>query len=396
MVRARQTGVSEFDRVLGGGLIPGGVVLVAGEPGVGKSTLLLDVAANVAANRGPVLYVTGEESAAQVRLRADRIGAVATDLLLAAQTDLGVVLGLIEEIDPVLLVLDSVQTIASSEVDGPSGGVTQVREVAAALIAAAKTRNMPVLLVGHVTKDGAVAGPRTLEHLVDVVVTFEGDRHSVLRLVRATKNRYGPTDEVGCFELTESGIRGLPDPSGLFLTHTGQLVPGTAVTVTLEGRRALAAEVQGLVAPTALANPRRTTSGLDSARLAMVLAVLARRTRLPVLDVDVYASSVGGVRLTEPACDLAVALAIASAVIDLPLPVGTVAIGEVGLAGEIRSVVGLPRRLSEAARLGFVRALVPIGTCGPIPNGLTVVEVDTVAQALNECGLTPTLDPLSG
>lgn len=383
--RARPTGVAELDRVLGGGLVPGAVVLVAGEPGVGKSTLLLDVASRVAASSTePVLYLTGEESPGQVRLRAERIGALAPGLLLAAESDLGAVLGHLEATEPGLLVLDSVQTIASALVEGAPGGVAQVREVTAALIAAAKERSIPALLVGHVTKDGAVAGPRTLEHLVDVVCQFEGDRHSRLRLLRATKNRYGSTDEVGCFDLTEQGIVELPDPSGLFLSHSRTDVPGTCVTVTLEGRRPLAVEVQALVAPSPLSNPRRTTSGVDSSRLAMVLAVVQRRVGLAVGTADVYVSSVGGARVVEPAADLALALAVASGARDTRLRPGLVAIGEVGLAGEIRPVVAAGRRLAEARRLGFTHALVPTGALdgGKAPDGLTVTEVADLRQAL--------------
>lgn len=383
--RARPTGVAELDRVLGGGLVPGAVVLLAGEPGVGKSTLLLDVASRVADGEGQrVLYVTGEESAGQVRLRAERIGALSPRLLLTAETDLGTVLGHVEAAAPTMLVVDSVQTVASAQVEGAPGGVSQVREVAAALIAAAKERDIPAVLVGHVTKDGSVAGPRTLEHLVDVVCQFEGDRHSRLRLVRATKNRYGPTDEVGCFDLSEQGIVGLADPSGLFLSHTLHRVPGTCVTVTLEGRRPLATEIQSLVVPSQLSNPRRTTSGVDSSRLAMILAVLHRRAGHATGDRDVYVSTVGGARVVEPSADLAVALATASALADLPLLEGLVAVGEVGLAGEIRPVVGLGRRLAEARRLGFARAVVPAGGLSglAVPDGLEVLEAEDLATAV--------------
>ncbi|MCB2174228.1 MAG: DNA repair protein RadA [Actinomycetales bacterium] len=383
--RARPTGVGELDRVLGGGLVPGAVVLLAGEPGVGKSTLLLDVAGRLGRAEGArVLYVTGEESAGQVRLRAERIGAVAPGLLLAAETDLGTVLGQVEATDPTVLVVDSVQTVSSTVVDGSPGGVSQVREVAAALIQVAKERGIPALLVGHVTKDGAVAGPRTLEHLVDVVCQVDGDRHTRLRLLRATKNRFGPTDEVGCFDLTDTGIVELTDPSGLFVSHGAHQVPGTCVTVTLEGRRPLATEVQALVVPSLLTNPRRTTSGVDSSRLAMVLAVAQRRAALPLGDRDVYVSTVGGARVAEPAADLAIALAVVSAATDQRLGTDLVAVGEVGLAGEIRTVLGIGRRLAEAARLGFRRAVVPAGTRadGPVPDGLELLEADHLAQAV--------------
>ena len=383
---ARSTGVSEFDRVLGGGLVPGAVVLVAGEPGIGKSTLLLDVAAR-AARQGEgttVLYVTGEESAAQVRMRAERIEAMAASLFLASETDLAAVLGQIDAVQPDLVVVDSVQTIASSEVEGAAGNVSQVREVAASLIQVAKARGIATLLVGHVTKDGSIAGPRVLEHLVDVVVQFEGDRHSRLRLVRAVKNRYGPTDEVGCFDLSDVGIVGLADPSGLFLSRGTLTVPGTCVTVTLEGRRPLMTEVQALVAKSEIPTPRRATSGLDSARVAMIIAVLARRAGAPIGTQDVYLSTVGGVRLTEPASDLAVALAIASAVTDRPMVEHSVAFGELGLAGELRPVTGIPRRLSEAARLGFHTAYVPSGVIGtgPMIDGMRVVECPDIRTAV--------------
>ena len=378
--RARPTGVGELDRVLGGGLVPGAVLLLAGEPGVGKSTLLLEVARHYAAS-GTALVVTGEESAAQVRLRAERTGALHPRLYLAAETDLAALLGHVETVDPGLLVVDSVQTIASPAAEGSAGGVTQVRAVAAALIAAAKSRNMATVLVGHVTKDGAIAGPRVLEHLVDVVLQFEGDRHSTLRLVRATKNRFGPADEVGCFELTDGGIEGLPDPSGLFLSRRTEPVPGTCVTVTVEGRRPLLAEVQALVARSTLATPRRAVSGLDSARVAMVLAVLERRGRVRLGADDVFSATVGGVLVTEPAADLALALAVASAARDAPIPPSTVVLGEVGLSGEVRRVGAVGRRLAEAARLGFSTALVPPDP-GPLPDGMRVTEVADLGAAL--------------
>lgn len=384
---AHSTGVDEFDRVLGGGLVPGGVVLVAGEPGVGKSTLLLDVAARTARAGRTVLYVSGEESASQVRGRGERIGALADRLLLASETDLATVLGHVDHAAPDLLVVDSVQTIASAEVDGQAGNVSQVREVAGALIRVAKSRGIAVLLVGHVTKDGSVAGPRVLEHLVDAVVQFEGDRHSRLRLVRAVKNRFGPTDEVGCFELRDSGIIGLPDPSGLFLSRGEVAVPGTCVTVAMEGRRPLVTEVQSLITPSTTSSPRRTTSGLDSSRLAMVLAVLEKRARLPTGTRDVFAATVGGMRVTEPAADLAILLSLASSAMDRPLARDVVALGEVGLAGEIRRVPALGPRLTEAARLGFRHALVPEGQSDVSPPaGLGIVEVGDVRSAVEAMG----------
>jgi DNA repair protein RadA/Sms len=383
--RAKPTGMGELDRVLGGGLVPGAVVLLAGEPGVGKSTLLLEAGALAAAS-GKVLYVTGEESAAQVRLRADRIGAVSDSLYLAAETDFSALLGHVQDVDPALLIVDSVQTISAAGVDGVPGGVTQVREVTAALTALAKQRTLTTVLVGHVTKDGSVAGPRTLEHLVDVVLQFEGDSRGQLRMVRALKNRFGPTDEFGCFELGEFGLTGLADPSGLFLSQRHEPVPGTCVTVTLEGRRPLMAEVQTLVcaAPGDLP-PRRVVSGLDSARVGMMLAVLQRRAGLAIGKSDVFAATVGGVRLTEPSVDLAVGLAVASAIANVSTPPDLVAIGEVGLAGEIRRVAGAQRRVAEAERMGFRRAIIPAGS-GLVPGGpgshLSVTEVSDMKSAI--------------
>jgi DNA repair protein RadA/Sms len=383
--RARPTGMDELDRVLGGGLVPGAVVLLAGEPGVGKSTLLLEAGALAAAS-GRVLYVTGEESAAQVRLRADRIGAISDSLYLAAETDFAALLGHVQQVSPSLLIVDSVQTISAAGVDGVPGGVTQVREITAALTALAKQRTLTTVLVGHVTKDGSVAGPRTLEHLVDVVLQFEGDSRGQLRMVRALKNRFGPTDEFGCFELGEFGLIGLPDPSGLFLSERHDPVPGTCVTVTLEGRRPLLAEVQTLVCPVhGDLPPRRIVSGLDSARVSMMLAVLQRRARLAIGKCDVFAASVGGVRLTEPSVDLAVGLAVASALADISMPPGLVAIGEVGLAGEIRRVAGAQRRIAEAERMGFRRAIIPAGS-GLVPGApgsqLAISEVTDMKSAI--------------
>lgn len=384
--QARQTGVAELDRVLGGGIVPGAAILLAGEPGVGKSTLLLSVAAKVARNGVRSLYISGEESASQVRLRAERISALDPNLFLAAETDLGAVIAHIDEVKPTLLIIDSVQTIASSASDGAPGGVTQVREVAGALIRICKERDIALLLVGHVTKDGSIAGPRLLEHIVDVVLNFEGERHSRLRLVRAIKNRFGASDEVGCFDLTDTGIESVLDPTGLFTTRHTEPVPGTCVTVTLEGRRPLLAEIQALVShgrENDFGNARRVTSGLDSARTNMTLAVLELRAHIRVGGRDVYAATVGGMKMTEPAADLALALAVASAAQGLALPADLVAIGEVGLAGEIRKVSGVNRRLQEAARLGFKKALVPQGSDVTIA-GMEIVEVSRLDQALTK------------
>jgi DNA repair protein RadA/Sms len=386
--KAVPTGVSELDRVLGGGLVPGAVVLLAGEPGVGKSTLLLDVAQQWAAGSGtPSLVVSGEESVSQVRLRAERMGTLHERLYLASESDLSAVLGHLDAVKPGLLVLDSVQTISAPGTEGVPGGVTQVRAVTAALVGVAKERGIAVVLVGHVTKDGQVAGPRVLEHLVDVVLHFEGDKHSSLRLIRGVKNRYGAADEVGCFEMHEGGIASLADPSGLFLTRYAEAVPGTCVTVAMEGRRALVTEVQALIGAEVQGSPRRTVSGLDSARLAMVLAVLERRTKqLKLYNKEVFAATVGGIRLVEPSADLAMALAVASGGLDLAMAPNLVAIGEVGLTGEIRRVGAVGRRLAEAARLGFRVALVPPG-CGPdggsgAPKGMRVIEVSDLRSAL--------------
>jgi DNA repair protein RadA/Sms len=391
---ARPTGMDELDRVLGGGLVPGTVALLAGEPGVGKSTLLLEAGA-LAAERSRVLYVTGEESAAQVRQRADRIGAVSKNLYLAAETDLAALIAHVEAVAPELLIVDSVQTISAGGIDGVPGGVTQVREITSALVSLAKQRILTTVLVGHVTKEGSIAGPRSLEHLVDVVLHFEGDSRRRLRMIRALKNRFGPTDEIGCFELGELGLIGLPDPSGLFLSRPHHPVPGTCVTVTLEGRRPLVAEVQTLVWPVSGNEPsRRVTSGLDFARVGMTVAVLDRRAGIDLRKCEVYAATVGGVKLTEPAVDLAVALALAGAKGDLSLPSDLVAFGEVGLAGEIRGVAGIGRRLAEAARMGFRRAIVPAGADTPPPSesdarapgitdsGMRVVAVTDLAEAI--------------
>ena len=383
--RAVTSGVGELDRVLGGGVVKGVSLLLAGEPGVGKSTLLLEVAARWAAAGRRTLYVTGEESAAQVRLRADRTGAVHPELFLAAETDLAAVLGQVEQVHPTLLVIDSVQTIGATEVDGVPGGVTQVREVAGSLVQLGKRLGLATLLVGHVTKDGAIAGPRVLEHLVDVVLHFEGDRTSRLRLLRAVKNRFGPVDEVGCFDLSAEGIVEVTDPTGLFVSRHLDPVAGTCVTVTLDGRRPLLAEVQALVAPSPLSSPRRVTSGVESARAAMVLAVLERRARVRLSDSDVYLATVGGARLSEPSADLAIAIATASAGADQVVPTDLVAVGEIGLAGEVRRVAGLWHRLAEAARLGFRHALVPADS-GPdqlaeVP-GLRVIPVSDLTAAL--------------
>jgi len=351
------TGVQEFDRVLGGGLVPGAVVLLSGEPGVGKSTLLLEVAARLAKGGKRVLYVSAEESASQVKLRATRTGALSENLFLATETDLSSVLGQIAQVEPELIVVDSVQTVSSLDLDGVAGMPAQVREVASKLIRVAKESSTPLVLVAHVTKDGSIAGPRTLEHLVDVVCHFEGDRQTSLRFIRTLKNRFGPTDEVGCFEMSGEGIIEVPDPSALFVSEQQTNVSGTCITITVEGRRALRAEIQALVVKSGSPQPRRVTNGVDSARVAMLLAVLERRAGLSLSDRDVYVSTVGGMKITEPAADLAIAIAIASAVKDKPAAQSLAAFGEISLSGEIRGVTNPGLRQSEAKRLGHKKVI---------------------------------------
>lgn len=386
------TGFTEFNRILGGGIVPGSVTLIAGEPGIGKSTLLLETAGNVARlcaaqpERNTVLYISGEESQAQVRMRASRIGAVEPNLLLAATTDLSTVLGLIEQSKPALAIVDSAQTIVSQEVDGISGGSTQVREVASALIDTAKTLDIPVLLVGHVTKDGSIAGPRTLEHLVDVVCQFEGDAETALRMLRAVKNRFGPTDEVGCFDMSGEGIEEVTDPSGLFLSSSNSAssapVEGTCVTFTLDGHRSLPIEVQSLVTKSVLPTPRRAANGVDANRIAMLVAVLYRHGNVNLLANDLYISTIAGGQAREPGCDLAIVGALASAAKSKAIGRTTCAIGEISLTGQVRPVPRLEYRLREAARLGFTTAVVPTLRREIAIPGLSIVQVDTLQDAL--------------
>lgn len=385
-VERTTTGLEELDRVLGGGLVAGQCVLLAGEPGVGKSTLLLEAADKFA--RGTtkprtVLYISGEESAEQIGIRARRIGATSSTLLIADETDLAVLLGHVEDVDPDLLIVDSVQTIASSELDGRAGGVAQVHEVTQVLTRAAKGRRMPLLLIGQSTRDNSVAGPRSLEHLVDTVLTFEGDRGTPLRLLRANKNRYGPADEVACFEQADDGLRQVTDPSQLFRSARDEAIPGTCIAITLEGRRALLVEVQALTTTSPGNNPMRRTTGFDNTRIAMLIAVTERAARLKLWDKDVYVATVAGAKVSDPGADLGVCLAICSAARETPLAIDLAAIGEVALSGDVRPVPGMNQRINEAARLGFTTVLVPRGTkCPPGVTGLRLVEVTNLTEAV--------------
>ena len=362
-VRRTPSGAGEFDRVIGGGLVAGQVVLLAGEPGVGKSTLLLAVAhAFAQAHPGTVLYASGEESADQIALRARRIGATSDRLLVADDNDLFTILGQIDHHRPALVIVDSVQTIASPELDGRAGGVAQVLEVTQALTRTAKQRGIPLLLIGQSTKDSSVAGPRALEHLVDTVLTFDGDRTTALRLLRATKNRYGPADEIVAFEQTDRGLAEVKDPSELFRGHRDAPVAGTCLTVTMEGRRPLLAEIQALVATGAGPAPRRTVTGIDTTRVVTLAAVTERAGAQGLSQRDVFVATVGGAQIADPAADLAVCLAVYSAMRETPIPADVLAIGEVALSGDIRPVPFLAQRVSEARRLGYTRILVPAGS----------------------------------
>ena len=382
------TGLRELDRVLGGGIVPGSLLLIGGEPGVGKSTLLLQVAGGVAgdsAKGGPVLYATGEESASQIRLRAARLGLgagpAADAVSVLATSEVGAIVDAALAARPALVVVDSIQTMTVEDLDGPAGSVGQVRESALRLMELAKGEGIAVVLVGHVTKDGSIAGPRTLEHLVDAVIDLGGERGGVMRLVRAVKNRFGSTDELGVLEMGESGLREVADPGRAFLAdHDG--APGSVVAATLEGSRPLLVEVQALVAPAGYGTPARRASGIDPTRLALLLAVLGRRAGIGLGTHDVYANLAGGLTVAEPGLDLAVALALASSLRDRPIDRRTVVMGEVGLLGELRPISGLDRRLREAARLGFTRAIAPAGRAGGQVDGIELVPVRNLRDAV--------------
>jgi DNA repair protein RadA/Sms len=380
------TGIAELDRVLGGGLVPGSVVLLGGEPGIGKSTLCLQLATQLERGSGPVLYVTGEESLEQVRLRAERLGEIPDSLLAVSETRVESLAGPWRELRPALVLIDSIQTMSTEWVESAPGSVAQVRESAALLAATAKAHGTVLVLVGHVTKEGAIAGPRVLEHLVDAVLTFEGDRGHAFRLLRATKNRFGSTQEVGVFTMGETGLSAVANPSELFLAERHPGAPGSVIVPIIEGSRPMLLEIQALVAPAGYATARRTCLGIDDARVALLLAVLDRRSEVDLLSCDVYVNVTGGVRVAEPAADLGVALALASSRLDLPVPVDVAACGEVGLGGEIRRVGRIPLRLREAARLGFERVLLPAGVASPSggARGACAAEiaVESVAQAV--------------
>ena len=393
-VRRMSTGIGEFDRVLGGGLVAGQVCLCSGPPGSGKSTLLLAVADSVAESTGrPVLYVSGEESVEQLGVRAHRIGAESPNLLLADDTELSAVLGHVQAQPVALVIIDSVQTIASTDVDGRAGGVTQTMEVAQVLTRVAKSTGIPMVLVGQVTKDSTVAGPRALEHIVDTTLSLDGDKHTSLRLLRTVKNRFGSL-EVAAFEQTDAGMREVVDPSSLFREQRDVPVPGTCVGVTIEGQRALTAEIQSLITASNSPNPRRAVSGLDSARSAMLIAVCDRQVKLRLWEKDVFLATVAGMRVSDPATDLAVCLALISAAEEQPVPLDLVAIGEVALSGDVRPVPMLAERVAEATRLGFQRLLVPPGSrtrlagYQPAANLVEVANLADAIRAMRRAGLT--------
>jgi DNA repair protein RadA/Sms len=386
------TGLSELDRVLGGGLVRGSVTLVGGEPGIGKSTLLLQALSSLAARGVRCLLVTAEESKQQVKLRADRLGVQGEGLWLVAETSLPAVMAAVDDVQPDVIVVDSIQTVFDPDLGSAPGSVAQVRECAHHLVRLAKERDLTTVLVGHVTKEGTLAGPRVLEHVVDTVLSFEGERHHALRLLRAVKHRFGPTGELGLFEMTDDGLRPVPDPSGLFLGDRRAGVPGSVVVSALEGHRPLLVEIQALVAPSGLAMPRRSAQGLDNGRVSLLIAVLDRRVGLSLAGADVFVSAVGGARVAEPAADLAVSLALASALTGTALPANVVACGEVGLGGEVRQVGQTARRLAEAGRLGFRTAVVP-ASAPDVPAGMEAIRVRSLAEAVARLDLAPGIAP---
>jgi DNA repair protein RadA/Sms len=380
------TGIAEFDRVLGGGVVPGSLVLIGGEPGIGKSTLLLQAAAHFAKTVGPVLYSSGEESEHQIKSRGERLGVERAPLYILAETCLERILEEIARLKPSFVIVDSIQTVFSLKFQSAPGSIGQVRESATQLLFAAKGQNIPTFLVGHVTKDGNLAGPKALEHIVDTVLYFEGEKHHAHRVVRAVKNRFGAVSELGVFEMTGTGLRVVPNPSELFLAERAANAPGSAVLCCVEGSRPLLIEVQALVSTSTYGNARRMASGLDQHRLSLLLAVLEKRAGVNLIAEDVFVNVAGGMTVDEPAADLAVVAAVASSVRNRPIRAGTAVFGEVGLAGEIRGTSQAALRVREAAQMGFTRCVVPDGNCAPsdVPAGCEVVGVRTISEALDQ------------
>jgi DNA repair protein RadA/Sms len=380
------TGVSEFDRVLGGGVVPGSLVLIGGEPGIGKSTLLLQAAAHFAKGVGPVLYSSGEESEHQIKSRGERLGVEPAPLYILAETCLERILEEIARLRPAFIIVDSVQTVFSLKFQSAPGSIGQVRESATQLLFAAKGQNIPTFLVGHVTKDGALAGPKALEHIVDTVLYFEGEKHHAHRVIRAVKNRFGAVSELGVFEMTGRGLRGVANPSQLFLAERRAGAPGSAVLSCVEGSRPLLVEVQALVSSSTYGNARRMASGIDPNRLSLLLAVLEKRAGMNLIADDVFINVAGGIAVDEPAADLAVTGAVASSLRNRTVRAGTAVFGEVGLAGEVRGVSQAALRVREAAQMGFTRCVIPEGNCSPddVPAGMELVGVRTVSEALEQ------------
>lgn len=376
--------VEEFSRVLGGGLVPGSIVLLGGEPGIGKSTLTLQLAAEMAASVGTVLYVSGEESTRQIKMRADRLGIQSDSLYLLTETNLGNIFEQVTALNPSILVVDSIQTTYTEELDSAPGLVSQVREVASRLQTLAKSSGVSVFIIGHVTKEGNIAGPRVLEHIVDTVLYLEGDPFQAFRLLRSVKNRFGATSEIGVFEMQGQGMVEVPNPSEAFLAERVVNAPGSTIAVTMEGTRPVLVEVQALTSPTAFGNARRTPNGVDMNRLLLISAVLSKRMGLRLFEQDIFVNVVGGLKIYEPASDLAMAVSIASSFYDRPVPADLVVMGELGLSGEIRTVGQLPMRLNEAAKIGFRRALIPRSRRTPddVPPGIELIPVRNIADAL--------------
>jgi DNA repair protein RadA/Sms len=377
------TGVDEFDRVLGGGVVPGSMVLIGGEPGIGKSTLLLEVAHLLARNGGAVLYVSGEESPRQIKLRGERLGVSGGGLYLMGETSLERILEEVDTLKPSALVVDSVQTVYSSKFPSAPGSISQVREVATQLLFLAKGRGLTIFLIGHVTKDGSLAGPKSLEHIVDTVLYFEGDKRQHHRIVRAVKNRFGAVSELGVFEMTGTGLKPVANPSALFLSERREGSPGSAVVATVEGTRPMLVEVQALVSPSSFGTPRRMSLGIDPNRTSLLLAVLEKRVGLELLGDDVFVSVAGGLDVTEPAADLGVVAAVASSLRNRPVPADTVVFGEVGLAGEVRSAGQALLRVREAAQMGFKRCVLPARSVPSGIGGIELVGVHTLTEALD-------------